>query len=389
MKSSSIALGLLLVLTTRGSNAQETPVPELSTLIKANEAFGRRLLLELHNSALDKNVVISPLGVTVSFAPIRYAAHDFETVKEINAVFGWDRIERLDLSSKMLLARFDAGSTQISTRFLFRKGAPVSKEYVKMISKNFAIKTQTVESGAPQEQILSPRQERPAPKVAGESKNNFWIVNTTALDAEWSGNTFAMGQTKISPFTAGSGVLRQSPMLVSELSSYDHLKTPELEAIRLNCLGAYILIVLPGPGKDIRDLENSLTNGQTLLAHDFPREIGDVELPEFHLQNEVDLRAMLQSMGVHRVFTNLESLRNLSQQGAALLGFSQQVDMKLDRQGIHAHAFTVEGGIAGGIMVGTTAPFHMIVNRPFLFFIHDIYTDSLLFAGVVTDPNKN
>src|SRR5215467_1335166 len=300
MKSSRVALIVLLILVPRTINAQETPIPELSSLIKANEAFGRRLLAELHNSAFDKNVAISPLGVTVSFGPIRYAAHDFETVKEINAVFGWDRIERMDLSSKMLLARFDEGNTEISTRFLFRKGAPVSKEYVKMIRKNFGVKTQTVESGAPQEQVLSQGRDRPSfisPRVGGESKNNFWIVNTTALDATWSGNTFAMGQTKVGAFTTGSGMLRQSPMLVSELSGYGHLKTAELEAIRLNCVGAYILIVLPGPGKDIRDLEKSLTNGQTLLDRNFPREIGDVELPEFHLQSEMDLRATLQSMG--------------------------------------------------------------------------------------------
>jgi len=34
-------------------------------------------------------------------------------------------------------------------------------------------------------------------------------------------------------------------------------------------------------------------------------------------------------------------------------------------------------------------PFHMVVNRPFLFFVRDNVTNSLLFAGAVMDPSKH
>jgi len=226
-------------------------------------------------------------------------------------------------------------------------------------------------------------------KVEGELINNFWIVNRTDLDAMWSGNTFAMGKTKLDAFTPGSGTAKQTPMLVSGLSIYGHVKTPEFEAIRLNCGGAYILLLLPGPDKNIRDLEKRLAEGQTPADGNFPKEIGDVELPEFHLQYEVNLRPALEAMGMSRVFTNIDSLKELSAQGAMLQGFSQKVDMKLDNQGIHAHVFTFGGGITGGILGGGSAPFHMVLNRPFLFFIRDNYTDLLLFAGVVVDPTKN
>jgi len=132
-----------------------------------------------------------------------------------------------------------------------------------------------------------------------------------------------------------------------------------------------------------------MAEGQALADGNFPTEIGDVELPEFHLQYEINLRPALEAMGLSRVFANMNSLQKLSAQGAMLQGFSQKVDMKLDRQGVHAHAFTFGGGIIGGILRGAPAPFHMVVNRPFVFLIHDIYTDSLLFAGVVVNPNKN
>jgi serine protease inhibitor len=373
------------------ARAQDTPIPQLTNLIRANETFGRKLLAELHAAALEKNVAVSPLGVSISFAPIIYASNDIETQREIDKVFGWDRIEYIDLSSRMLLARFDDDNTKISTRFLFRKDASISTDFLQMIKRDFGVEFQAVDSAAPQERILSQR-EAPSfvpPKVEGELINNFWIVNRTDLDAMWSGNTFVMGKTKLDAFAPGSGTAKLTPMLVSELSIYGHAKTPEFEAIRLNCGGAYILFLLPGPDKSIRDLEKSLAEGQTLADGNFPKEIGDVELPEFHLQYEVNLRPALEAMGMSRVFTNIGSLKKLSAQGAMLQGFSQKVDMKLDKQGIHAHAFTFGGGITGGILGGGSAPFHMVLNRPFLFLIRDNYTDSLLFAGVVVDPTKN
>ena len=391
MKHFSVALVLLLTLVPGMARAQDTPVQQLTNLIRANETFGRRLLAELHASALEKNVVVSPLGVSISFAPIRYASFDIATLRQIDRVFGWDRISYLDLSSKMLLARFDDDSTQISTRFLFTKEASVSADFLKAIKRDFRVEFQSVDTAAPQERILSQGQDPSfvPPKVEGELSNNFWIVNRTDLDAMWSGNTFVMGKAKLEAFTPLTGTSKQIPMLVSELSIYGHVKTPEFEAIRLNCGGAYVLLVLPGLDTDIRDLEKRLAEGMALADDNLPKTIGDVELPEFHLQYEVNLRPALEAMGMSRVFTNMTSLQKLSAQGAMLQGFSQKVDMKLDRQGIHAHAFTAGGGIAGGVLGGAPAPFHMVLNRPFLFLIHDIYTDSLLFAGVVVDPTRN
>jgi serpin B len=136
-----------------------------------------------------------------------------------------------------------------------------------------------------------------------------------------------------------------------------------------------------------------LSNGQTLVNSDTPKELGDVELPELNLKYEANLKPVLEKMGLNRIFTSMSSLLRLSPQGAMLIGVSQTVDMKLDKEGIHAHAFTFSGGHIGGIFGGVasmpTPSFHMVVNRPFLFFIHDTYTDSLLFAGAVVDPNKN
>ena len=66
------------------------------------------------------------IGVSISFAAIRYASSDIETLKEIDKAFGWERTADIDLSSRTLLAPFDDDNTKISTRFPFRKDASIS-----------------------------------------------------------------------------------------------------------------------------------------------------------------------------------------------------------------------------------------------------------------------
>ena len=66
----------------------------------------------------------------------------------------------------------------------------------------------------------------------------------------------------------------------------------------------------------------------------------------------------------------------------------QAVSLEVDRSGIRADAETVAGGIYGGIMGGPAQPFHMRLNRPFLFMIRDNITGALLFAGAVMDPSQ-
>jgi serpin B len=70
---------------------------------------------------------------------------------------------------------------------------------------------------------------------------------------------------------------------------------------------------------------------------------------------------------------------------SCLTEVNQKIDLTVDRSGIRADANTVAGGVYLGTM-SDPEPFHMRLNRPFVFLIRDQTTDALLFIGAVVDP---
>src|SRR5262249_29882816 len=115
------------------------------------------------------------------------------------------------------------------------------------------------------------------------------------------------------------------------------------------------------------------------------REVGDVELPKLKMKIETDLTPALQQMGVRQVFNELDIIRIAQSRFQHVV---QKVELEIDENGIRANAGTIANGVYGGIMGGVPTPFHMKVNRPFIFLIRDNLTNSLVYLGAVMDPGK-
>lgn len=175
-------------------------------------------------------------------------------------------------------------------------------------------------------------------------------------------------------------------MIASEPWEYAHAKTTDFEAIALYCRDAYLLLIEPAPDKNLSDLETRLSNGTLSPDAELKTEMGEVELPEFKFQFEADIRPVLEKLGVHQVFSDPGSLYPMAKAGAVLRGVVQRTEIEVNRKGIRANSTTVTNGIYGGICGDCVKPFHMVVNRPFVFLIRDRETNGLLFLGSVSDP---
>jgi serpin B len=415
-----------LALVTPGSgllplNASDVAGQGLPNLVRANERFGRMLLEKVHRRDPEHNIVVSPISLTIILAAIQNSSQDRQLRKEIGDAFGWGRYPRLGIPARMLLAAFEeperpappgTGQTPkgmpehvlrespasqeeswITNTFLFRSMDPGSDQdlrpfaqnFVDDASKNFGMKF--VDTGAANPTANDLRGARKSvgalPQVS--SKNDAWISSGAHLRTAWQGNTFSMSKPFTGEFRTAGGDKRQVEMITCEVSNYFHAVTDSFEAVVLPCNSAYMVAVLPAPGKDIHELERDLANSPETLDAALKKEIGIVTMPTFHFVSEGDLRPQIEQMGIRQVFQDLGPLVTIP--GSHLTEVEQKVDLQVDKEGIRASAETVAGVVYRGIMEGTG--FKMKIDRPFLFLIRDKNTNALLFLGAVMDPSQN
>lgn len=105
-----------------------------------------------------------------------------------------------------------------------------------------------------------------------------------------------------------------------------------------------------------------------------------VALPKLKLSFRLDLKETLSQMGMPAAFANAD-FTGISKAGLFISKVIHQAEVEVHEQGTEAAAATA-------VAMGRSMPRQFQVNRPFLFFIMDTSSRSLLFVGRVVDPTK-
>ncbi len=298
--------------------AQEGAGQGLPQLIGANERFGRKLLQQVHSASPDKNVVVSPISLTVVFAVLQANAYQEQDLKEIGDAFGWGAYPRLSVPTRMLLAVFEEPGPRVLARrnaipaggrsggpeaawitntFLYRTPEdvkePISLEFMRDAQKYFGMRFVNTGRLPPTKTDLARARKSLGPVPQIPAANDAWINSGTHLQTGWKGNTFSMSEPHQEEFLTSSGQSRQVKMVTSELSVYRYAKTDGFEAVALPCNSGYMVAVLPAPGKEMHDLERDLADHPELLDAALKLQIGKVTLPYFKFGFESDLRESL------------------------------------------------------------------------------------------------
>ncbi|HHC25502.1 MAG TPA: serpin family protein [Desulfobacterales bacterium] len=147
-----------------------------------------------------------------------------------------------------------------------------------------------------------------------------------------------------------------------------------------------MLIILPGEGR-FGAFEDSLTAGRLdEITEELTFRSVAVSLPRFSYESEtLSLRGILSRMGMPTAFTwpgadfsGMDGTYNLFIGDVLHRGF-----ISVDESGTEAAAATVVAMAAGYPSPDVT---EFTVNRPFIFFIRDISTNTILFTGRILNP---
>ena len=119
----------------------------------------------------------------------------------------------------------------------------------------------------------------------------------------------------------------------------------------------------------------------TLRAGLAQSRLDQLRIPKFTVEHDAFLNPVLAEMGMEVAFGRGADFSEMSETGGLCIDFvRQKTFIEVDEVGTTAAAVTSVG-------VGTVSFTGFIVDRPFLFAIHERLSGTLLFTGVVGDPS--
>jgi serpin B len=220
----------------------------------------------------------------------------------------------------------------------------------------------------------------------------FVLTNAIYFNAKWD-LPFDEDRTRDEPFYLLGGKEEKVPMM----HQTDHFRYAEgdgYQAIQLPYLNREVamVVVLPREGR-FREIEEKLIGEWVQgVVGGFREQEVILTMPKFGFETKVKLKEELSAMGMPGAFSPSADFFGIIEREPELQIYIGEVLHKafidVNEQRTEAAAVTaVIMEIEKGIEQPTKPPpIVMRIDRPFIFFIRDIETNTILFVGRVMDP---
>nr|XP_060612121.1 alpha-1-antiproteinase-like [Anolis sagrei ordinatus] len=376
--------------------------PKVSPSLKiapGNADFAFKFYHQLASEAANKNIVFSPVSISIAFALLSMGAKA-NTLRQLLVGLGFNPKEISDQEIhngfRHLLLALNRPQAELELSIgnalfthnqfkLLQKFLKDAKHFyqAEILPTNFK-KLKEAE-----QQINSYIEKKTHGKLKDVVKNLdplvvLVIVNYVFLKAYWE-KPFNYQLTQEDDFFVDEQTTVKVPMMNRDSffnAYYD--KDLGCQVVQLPYKGdASALFILPDTGK-LKLVENALGK-KVLLKWEKslrPQKI-HLTLPRFSLDGSYDVEKTLRKLGIMDVFTDHADLSGIS--GAPNLKVSKAIHkayLNVNENGTEAAAVTV-------IEVGPTSLSELIkYDRPFIFLILHETNKSILFMGRLKNPNK-
>lgn len=416
MEPLKLSMAVLVVLAAAsGCSAEETRqsaqverVPDtVSTeaLVQGNNSFALDLYLEACEGDQDENIFFSPFSISSALA-MTYTAARGETAGEMAEVLHFGLSPGMvGRAFRPLMEQMSSGDLSgaesgepftltIANGLWVREGFQLLEEYRETVAEYFDAAVENLDfSGDPEgsrqtinrwvaERTLDRIKDLIPPGILGED-TRVVLTNAVYFKASWD-KPFNEDATSDGRFLLADGGAVVVPMM-NQTEFFRYCSLEGCRAVELFYAGgnASMLIVLPDG--DIREFQEDLDiAGLERIRGSMSPVNLSLAMPRFEFTATMQLGGMLQSMGMESAFSGDADLSGFT--GIPDLYISEVIHkafVKVDEAGTEAAAATA-------VMVNVTSmpppPEELNINRPFMFFIMDGETGSIVFMGRVMDP---
>jgi serine protease inhibitor len=389
---------------TSDNNLPDKPVPiDLSlkqvSLIESGNSFAFDIFREVLSSTPDsKNVIISPLSISYALSMTLNGANGKTRDSMIKALRLKDiTLDELNTSykdlTKALLSVDKRVNMSIANSVWTENNFVVKPQFTSILnsfynaeSKSFDINDATV-PGQINSWIESKTNGLIKDMIDKLNDNTVMLlINAIYFKGKWS-MQFDKDETSDRSFSRSDGSEINVPSMHQSETHKVYLGTG-FKLIELPYgQGNFVIDILLPDNNNVASLTPILTDESfNSIENNLSDRKVNLYLPRFKYGYKKTLKEVLSLMGMRIAFTDEADFSNISDLSLLINEVTHQAFIETNEEGTEAAAATI-------VDVGVTSvgpdPLLIDINKPFIYFIRETTTNSILFMGKVADPLIN
>ncbi len=388
---------------TPGEFKQVNLTEKQKQLINTSNAFGFEFFKKVNGiSGSDANMMVSPLSVSMALGMTRNGAAG-STLEAMTNTLGFAGMSDTEIneSYKYIIEIF-AGldpkvKLQIANSIWYHNTFSVEQPFVLANQQYFNASVTPLDFSGPTavntiNNWVNEKTNKLIPKIIDQIPGEavMYLVNAVYFKGLWRFQ-FDKAKTLQKPFYLSDGTEVQAPAM-SQHETLPYFNGSGFEAIELpyNQGNFTMTVILPEAGKNVNDIIPLLSqeNWNSWSALFLNRDV-QLQLPKFKYEyEEKQMKPILSDMGMGVAFdpNNADFTRINSDGGLYISRVLHKTYIATDEEGTEAAAVTaVEVGVTS---VGPDQPYYFTIDRPFIYFIQEKSTGTILFIGTVMNPGS-
>jgi len=391
-----VAVLLCSNLVALSKKSEKVPEISLDTFCESNNMFGFKVFKEIVNDQTDDNIFISPMSISYALG-MTYNGADGKTKEEMANTLEFGNMTTFEINAsfkalmKILMEQDPKVMMEIANSIWYREYLEILKQFQKVNQDYFQAEIRNMDFSDSEtirtiNNWVSENTKGKITKVIDEidALSMMYLINAIYFKGSWT-NEFKKERTREDKFIIAEGKSVMCDMMnTSEKNLY--FENDDFQAIDLpyGDENFSMVIILPKKGKDINEFISNLNleNWNSWLTK-FSKQNGSLYLPKFKIEYDLEMNDVLKSLGMPNAFTDAADFSKMTKkQKLFISNVIHKTFVDVNEEGTEAAAVTVVEMKATSYKPGFT----MKVNRPFVFVIKEIDTNSILFIGKIINP---
>ncbi len=370
--------------------------PTESEIIENSNQFSFELLSRINQKHQNDNIFISPFSITTALSMTLNGANG-ETLEAMKETLGFGSMELEEINhgyADLVEFLFNLDKTvnlNVANSNWYKNEYHIKPEFETVLNEYYKAEIFGANFNDPKlkddinnwiEDATNGKIKNMLDEVSEDAV--MYLINAIYFKAKWK-HQFEKGETQNRPFYLMDGSTIQAETMFSEGVRIKHNYSNGVRLIDLPYGNGqfYFTILLPDESSQVNELASNLT------AESFANFLKDttsyetqVFLPKFKLEYKEELLPILEEMGLKDGGSDLSNLfvENLNLFISKVL---HQSFLEVNEEGSEAAAATIVG-VELTSMPQEPAQIH--INRPFVFFIRENHSNTILFSGKLMDP---